>query len=431
MDYILKRGKWFYYKRRVPVEIQKYHDKAVIQASLKTDSEQLAKQRATIFNSELEKLWEGLVLDNESKTSSKLSKAKHIARIHGFSYSPATHIAESPIKEIIHRVNAVKDDISNNPDKVEAILGKHEDNKLSISNSLEVFFDFQKPNLSNKSPQQIVKWQNPRKKSVHNFIQVIGDLPVNEITRKDVLKFRSWWVDRIENDGLSENSANKDFSYLRTLVCFIRDHHVLDMNIEAIFSRIQLKETKSSRPPFPTSYIKDTLLNFDNLKGLNRECQLLLFAMADTGARPSELLGLNAERGDIVLDAPIPYIFIRPDKKKALKTTQSERQIPLVGASLFAFKELAGGFDHYYQKADTLSANINKFLNDRNLLPSSKHSLYSLRHSFEDRLTAVEPPEKVQSFLMGHKYRRERYGDGPTLEQKKKWLDMMCFNEFE
>ena len=168
-----------------------------------------------------------------------------------------------------------------------------------------------------------------------------------------------------------------------------------------------------------------------NLKGLHRECQLLLFAMADTGARPSELLGLNAERGDIVLDAPIPYIFIRPDKKKALKTTQSERQIPLVGASLYAFKELEGGFVHYHQKADTLSANTNKFLKENDLLPSSKHSLYSLRHSFEDRLTAVEPPEKVQSFLMGHKYRRERYGDGPSLEQKKKWLDMICFKEFE
>jgi len=431
MDYILKRGKWFYYKRRVPKEIQDYYDKTVIQTSLKTDSEQLAKQRATIFNSELERLWETLVLDNDQETSSKLSKAKHIARIHGFSYSPATHIANQPIEEIIQRVNAVKDDIASHPEKVEAILGKHEENKLSLSNSLEVFFDFQKPNLSNKSPQQIIRWQNPRKKAVKNVMQVIGDMPVNEITRQDILKFRSWWVDRIENEGLSENSANKDFSYLRTLVGFMRDHYELNMNVETLFSRIQLKETKSSRPPFPTQFIKDTLLNFDNLQGLHRECQLMLFAMADTGARPSELLGLNAERGDIVLDAPIPYIFIRPDKKKALKTAQSERQIPLVGASLFAFKELDGGFDHYYQKADTLSANTNKFLNERNLLPSSKHSLYSLRHSFEDRLTAVEPPEKVQSFLMGHKYRRERYGDGPTLEQKKKWLDMICFKEFE
>lgn len=431
MDYVLKRGKWYYYKRRVPVEIQKYYDKEVIQTSLKTDSEQLAKQRATIFNSELEKLWESLVIDNEQETNSKLSKAKHIARIHGFSYSPATHIAESPIEEIIQRVNAVKHDISNNPNKVEAILGKHDDNKLSISSSLDVFFDFQKPNLSNKSPQQIIKWQNPRKKAVNNFIQVIGDLPVNQITRKDVLNFRSWWVDRIKNEGLTENSANKDFSYLKTLIAFIRDHYELDISIETLFSRIQLKVTNSSRPPFSADFIRNTLLNSVNLKGLHRECQLLLFAMADTGARPSELLGLNAERGDIALDAPIPYIFIRPDKKKALKTTQSERQIPLVGASLYAFRELEGGFVHYHQKADTLSANTNKFLKENDLLPSRKHSLYSLRHSFEDRLTAVEPPEKVQSFLMGHKYRRERYGDGPSLEQKKKWLDIMCFKEFE
>jgi len=88
---------------------------------------------------------------------------------------------------------------------------------------------------------------------------------------------------------------------------------------------------------------------------------------------------------------------------------------------------MPNGFTHYYRKPDQLSATLNKYLKEHDLLPTKEHCVYSLRHSFEDRLTAVEPPDKVQAALMGHKYHRERYGKGPTLEQKKKWLDKMCF----
>ena len=95
---------------------------------------------------------------------------------------------------------------------------------------------------------------------------------------------------------------------------------------------------------------------------------------------------------------------------------------------IYAFKELNGGFKKYLGKSDTISATINKYLKENDLLPTDNVTLYSLRHIFEDRLTAVEPPEKVQSFIFGHKYAREKYGDGPSLEQKKKWMDKIAFN---
>ena len=86
-----------------------------------------------------------------------------------------------------------------------------------------------------------------------------------------------------------------------------------------------------------------------------------------------------------------------------------------------------GTFNRYFGKPDLISGTINKYCRDNNILPSQNHSLYSLRHSFEDRLTAVEPPDKVQAALMGHKYSRPRYGLGPTLSQKKAWLDRIDF----
>jgi len=157
---------------------------------------------------------------------------------------------------------------------------------------------------------------------------------------------------------------------------------------------------------------------------MNDECQLFIYAMADTGARVAELTGL--EEGDIRLFDEVPHIKIRKNAIRSLKTSQSERDIPLVGASLIAFKELPLGFVRYRGKSDLISATINKYLRENNYQPSTRHSLYSLRHSFEDRLTAVEPPDKVQAALMGHKYVRPKYGHGPSLEQKKLWLDKIA-----
>lgn len=55
------------------------------------------------------------------------------------------------------------------------------------------------------------------------------------------------------------------------------------------------------------------------------------------------------------------------------------------------------------------SALFNKVLTNKELLPTSEHKLYSLRHTFEDRLTAVEAPEEAIAPLMGRKCVRPKY----------------------
>jgi hypothetical protein len=60
------------------------------------------------------------------------------------------------------------------------------------------------------------------------------------------------------------------------------------------------------------------------------------------------------------------------------------------------------------------------------MLPSENHTAYSLRHSFQDRLTAVDASDRVQADLMGHKFNRETYGKGASLEKKFEWLQKIC-----
>ena len=428
MRHIIKRGKWFHFKRRIPNLYRQFYDYDVIQLSLKTDSETVAIQRASILNSELEKMWTQLPEHDKTEKENLFEQAVTVARMSGFGYRPAAEIAEQSMGKILSRISSIKDHGNNYPERVHAILGSHDRPELLISKILESYFEFEKPNLLNKSDDQIRKWKNPRKKAINNFIAICGDKDVSLITRDDVLTFREWWHERIKYEELTANSSNKDFSYLAQILNYARDDKQIDLDVGSLLARVRFTETASTRPPFTTDFIQNNLLDLNNLMDLNNECSFFLFAMADTGARPSELVGLNAKNGDIRLDTDIPHIFIKPDAKRELKTPHSKRKIPLTGASLFAFQQLPQGFDHYYRKPDLLSSTLNKYLEGHNLLPTKEHCVYSLRHSFEDRLTAVEPPDKVQAALMGHKYDRPRYGDGPSLAQKQKWLDKICLD---
>ncbi len=84
---------------------------------------------------------------------------------------------------------------------------------------------------------------------------------------------------------------------------------------------------------------------------MNAEGRWFLQIAAETGARPSEIVGLLPE--DIFLNAPVPYIAIMDRKGRPLKTKHSEREIPLVGYALEAFSNLPKGFVKYRNKPIT------------------------------------------------------------------------------
>lgn len=426
--YLRKRGRKYSFRKRVPIEFQHLFLKKEIQVPLKTDSEKVALQRAHNFNLVLEEFWNSIQDSSHPEyLNSELEDAIHDARKIGFKYiSKEDLVKKAPLHEFVNRINAAY----HAPDKAtkEYLLGGGSNpGALKLTKAKEKYFKFQKGNLTEYSEDQVLKWQRPRNRAVSNFIECVGDIEIDQISRDDVLKFRNWWVQRITGKSMSANTANKEFSIIKQIITNANDDYSLDMSVDKLFKGVRLKEKeKATRMPFSNSFIKNKFLSGKSLSGLNEEARMLVFAMADTGARIKELIGLMDE--DIYLKNDIPYIAIRPNDIRGLKTAQSERELPLVGSALFAFQKLNGSFNHYLGKSDLISNTINKYFRENNTLPSNSHSLYSLRHSFEDRLTAVEPPDKVQAMLMGHKYTRPRYGSGPTLAQKKFWLDKIAFD---
>ncbi|TVQ81901.1 MAG: hypothetical protein EA357_11280 [Micavibrio sp.] len=432
-DHLIQREGWYYYYRRVPKELSSYDTRKHIKISLKTKDKATARKRALVQNEAIEKFWRDLVASGGSaaQKDTRYQKAVQTARLHGFVYRDIADLSENAsAAELVDRLLALKQAEEKQPEKTEelekALIGTADQPQIKLSDAWDVFRPKCADRLVGKSENQIRKWENPRKLAIENFISVIGDKNILEVTRKDVLKFQEWWLRRMTEEGLKADGANKNFRHMRDILekVFIALDLEPEMDADALFAKIKLQNTEVSRKSYDAEYVQRVFLGSDALAGLNDEARALIYIMADTGARVAEITGLMAE--DIRLDTPIPYIHIRSNERGGLKTPHSDRQIPLVGAALHGAKMIPKGMERYTH-ADSVSTLINKFLRTHNLNPSKNQSLYSLRHTFKDRLRDIQAPEEVIDNLMGHKSRGPKYGRGHILETKLEWLNKIAF----
>jgi integrase len=421
MNYLLKRGDWYYFNRKVPAELECFDCRKLVRFSLKTDSRKEAVRLMVMHNEKLENYWKGLVRSGQNHTASVFEKIVQLARLEGFSYLPNAQIAALPLLDIQKRFAAVEKNIDDEKHVV-AVMGGADYPKLMLVDVYDKFIGYSSPRTLNKSPNQVRKWVNPRKLALRNFIDCVGNKEFSSLNRDDILKFRDWWIGRVKSGNAIAGTANKNLINVKNIIETVNDNLGTKLDTQQLFKKLLLpSDNDGQRLPFTTDYILSTLLKPESLSGLNEQARWVLHAIAETGAGISEQVGLMAE--DIVLDHDIPHIIIRPRKNKSLKTAYRKREIPLVGFALDAFRACPNGFTDYHDKPDSLSSALNKYLNENGLMPSDKHTVYSLRHSFQDRLLAANAPDRVQADLMGHKFHRPYYGDGASLKQKLEWLE--------
>lgn len=411
---LLRRGSAFHMRRRVPLRFKEVEPRLHISISLHTDSEKTAREKAAVVWAEMIDAWEAKLDGATTEGAERLAAAKRLAQRRGRTYYPVEQVAKLPLEELLARVEAIVNrrgeiDMS----EAEALLGGVPIPTTSVSDALDEFWKIEAIRFKGKSEDQIRRARNPRIKAITNFIAAVGDKPYLEVTTADLQTFKRWWKAKVIAESLTANSANKDFTYLTsTLRAVATDAGALD-KIQWDTRGLALpQDEKKTRRAFTTAWISDKLLAPDALAGMNGEARAILLGMVNTGYRPSEGAGLT--RAQIRLDANVPHISIEP-VGRTLKTATSRRVIPLLGVSLEAFREYPDGFPRY-ANSPSLTDTINKYLRENGLLESEEHTLYGLRHSFEDRMLAAGIDERIRRDLMGHSLRRERYGDGASLE---------------
>lgn len=427
--YIIRRGRRFTFRRRVPVDLVDVLG-GYVKISLRTDSMEAARAAAVRVNAEVVAYWDSLRATGKAGAiKDRYARARDLAARLGWSYHPINDlIDDAPPSEIVARLESLSD-VSDRR-VITAVLGAAAKPDLMVSGWLEEYEALTRDRRVGKSTGQSRKNLHPYGRSVRNFVKVVGDKRVADIDRNDALAFRAWWSDRITGEGLTAKSANKEFNCLRAMFRVVNDAHQYTRDNPFRDVSFAIKgggAGKSRGATVSAQWVFDTVLRPGCLMdGMNDEARLIVAILAETGARPGEICGLTPD--EFILDHAIPHIHIRHNKIREIKNIWSDRKMPLVGAALPAAHALhrAGGVCRYLGKNDSFSTAVNKFLRDHHAFENRQQSLYSLRHCFEDRMTALEVPDKVAAALMGHKFHREKYGAGPSLAQKRDWLAKMA-----
>jgi hypothetical protein len=402
-----KRGSTLYLRKRVPMRYKRVDDREYIWLSLHTDSESVAQAKVTRVWSDIIEAWEAKLDGADDEGEGRMRAARELAAKRGFRFMAAREVANLPLNQILDRVEAVVTP-KGKVDRIEAaaILGGARPPLMTVTRALKAYWKIARDKTLPKSDDQIRRWENPRKKAVANFIAAIGeDMAIADITTRDLRRFKDWWVTKIEVEKLTPNSANKDFIHLTAMLRDVAVVEEIPIGFET--KGLSIKEgEREDRPPFSVDWIKSRLLAEGALDGLNPEARGILLGMINTGYRPSEGAMLTADQ--IILSHNVPHLRIEPVGRQ-LKSKYARRVIPLTGISLESFRAFPNGFPRYADNPG-LSDTINKYLRENCLMESPKHTLYSLRHSFEDRMLRGEVDERIRRDLMGHRLTQAHTG---------------------
>jgi len=445
--YLTQRGGVWYYQRWIPKRFSHVDSRQKIRFTLHTESVEVARLRRDALAEADKHYWTALAIDaaNNDGVSEAAFRAEKLryksatarALAHGFQYRPAETLAADAqhsgnVGELLNRIEFLEKNagaaIVPAKQETEAILGGVAEParpRVNVSDAFEVYlkeiaFDEQK----NKSPKQQYSWEKTKRTSTNYFIDAIGDVAMEDITRDMATSYRSWWIERMipgdeQMKPTKPNTANRHIGNMRRLY---EDYftHVGEEERPNPFRKMFFKEDQESNvPSFENDWVRERVLSLGLFDDLNDELRLMIYVLIETGARTSEICNLQTE--NIHLDNDVPYISIQP-KGRELKTWTSKREIPLVGVALEAMKEAPTGFPRYQDKGELVSANLMKAFRKRDLLPTPEHVIYSFRHAFEDRMLEADIDFGMRCYLMGHKNPRPDYGKKGSIEYRRNLL---------
>ena len=374
--YFYKRNDTFYFSRAVPSDLRHRFNKKKVEVSLRTKSEAKAAKSAAALSDRLERYWDSLRM--EMIYSRELG------------------------------ISVVSDKVSNT-----------NETELSLSDALALYQRL-------KGMGKTKLFFEVSNRSIRYLIDCVCHDNINRLEPADAGRFRDFLFDR----GMSSSSVKRVFSSVRAIMNLAIKEHGLAMTNVFNGTFIPEDNKRKERLPVPVDVIR---LIQGECRSLDDEPRWLIALISDTGMRLSEACGLLSS--DIVLDMDIPHISLTEHAWRRLKTSSSTRSIPLVGASLWAAKEIkakgkAFAFPKYCNtqkcNANSASAALNKWLKPR--LPEGC-VIHSFRHSLRDRLRAVECPSDIVDALGGWTTEGigQRYGKGYDLNVKAKWMKEMVY----
>ena len=375
------RNGYYYFSRRVLSDLRDHCSYHRVVQGLRTTSAQKAKVQASITSAKLEAYWNQV----------RLAKSDVIGM------SLVRHSSSSNLKV------DTKQPQSDCP---------------SLLDALEVY-------LEQKGKGGPKTFRVAAERSCNYLICLSGNKPLSDYTRQDALQFRDWLVAR----GLTGSSITRNFPYLKAVINFALSEYALDIRNPFVGVYHDRSAGVLVRKPIPIEAIRNVQ---SECHAIDDDMRWLIALISDTGIRLAEGAGLLKE--DFVgLDTGLPYVRVTKHPWRNLKTSSSERHIPLIGEALWAAKRIVeadNGSDFAFPRynrtsptaANSASAALNKWI--KQYVPEGC-TMHSFRHSMRDRLRAVQCPADITDQIGGWTTDGvgQGYGSGYPMRVLREWLE--------
>lgn len=260
----------------------------------------------------------------------------------------------------------------------------------------------------------------------HRWYEVVGNNSILNIRRADIRKFIAVELER----GIRTNSVKTEIGLLRAAVWMCGEDH--DVNLYNPFHRAPIPKLGFDKRRWAPATQEQVQRIQTACVEKDDDVRWLIALVSDTGARLREVAGMAIS--DIHVDADIPHITIQGQPWRQLKTKHSQRQIPLVGAALWAARRVVenalpqqvAAFPRYIKEGlfHDPSSTLRYWLRTRNF----EYTVHGFRHIFLDRLREAGCPVDVRRVLCGWSpYSFEvRYGYGFSLATLHGWISRIC-----
>lgn len=265
---------------------------------------------------------------------------------------------------------------------------------------------------------------NPIRVALFSLFEVAGDRDVRSYTREDARALLVY----LKSTGIKTSTIRKRLVCVGAIINYA--YHELEVEKRNPFSKMIIVgegQDAAKRGTFKPDQLRD---GYAQAFASKSNIQLLFPILGETGCRLAEIVGLRVE--DIDWESQV--LKIRPNDKRRLKTSGSERFIPLNTTASRALKNAAGMtssewlFPRYIKEngcyATHASNALAKWTKRRWGMTA-----HSLRHTFRDRLRAVETPLEAIDQLGGWssvKTIGSSYGRGYSVEHLRRYLDAIC-----
>ena len=264
--------------------------------------------------------------------------------------------------------------------------------------------------------------QTPPRVALSTFLSLAGDRDVRDYTRQDAKLF----VHYLEMKGNKTATIRRRINSLSAIMNYA--YSELDLDKRNPFTRLFIQNEGADvfkRGTFANDQLK---WGYDKALSSGSTVKLLMPLLGETGCRLAEIVGLRLE--DIDLDNEL--LHIRPNSARRLKNKTSERVLPLVGYAKLAIDQVQIQaddewlFPQYIKSGHCYATHASNAVNKWLKKDFGGLTAHSLRHTFRDRLRAVECPMDMIDQIGGWKSITSignSYGRGFTMDKYRQYLD--------